>query len=152
MFIISHSNCVILLNCIYNSNNYIKYFCFFECVDNIENIIESVNNHANYNICSPGTESVGVLVIQYYKYDSIGNYKWNSKTLVLSDFQAVIMDFENSTASNTILYVVADIAKFITSLIDCGNSGFGVSYVHVKLAKLKSHKIQILIIWINSNN
>lgn len=38
------------LNSADNSNNYIKYFCFFECVVNIENTVESVNNYANYNI------------------------------------------------------------------------------------------------------
>jgi len=61
--------------------NFIRYYCIFDCNDNIINIINNEKIISNYKICNYGNEPIGILIMNYYKEGSIGDYEWNKENL-----------------------------------------------------------------------
>lgn len=45
--------------------------------DNISNILNYEKNISNYKLCHYGNNLIGILVMEYYKLNSIYDYKWS---------------------------------------------------------------------------
>jgi hypothetical protein len=59
-----------------NMQNFISYYYWFTCNDNIVNIINNERMIKKYKLCNYGSDPIGILVMNYYKIGSIGEYEW----------------------------------------------------------------------------
>jgi hypothetical protein len=51
--------------------NFIKFYCYFTCLNNLDNIKEKTS------ICSTSGTQQGIIVMPYYKLGQIDKYNWN---------------------------------------------------------------------------
>jgi serine/threonine protein kinase len=66
-----------------NYSNFIRYYCKFNCFDNIRKIIKNEDMITTYYLCKNGNEEIGILAMNYYNLGSIGSFKWNSDNLYI---------------------------------------------------------------------
>jgi serine/threonine protein kinase len=59
----------------HNVPNFIKFICAFTCEDDIENIKTRDFTIHNY-ICKNKGDSLGVIIMPYYHFGSLNNYRW----------------------------------------------------------------------------
>lgn len=90
--------------------NFIRFFCFFECNDNIQNIIKHNNNNiSDYKICNFGPDSIGILVMKYYPIGSFENFPWNYNNFhILKNVVKQVL-FANIFAFNKFGFVHGDL-------------------------------------------
>lgn len=50
--------------------NFIKFFCYFKCLNNLDNI------EKNKSICSKTGDEQGIIIMPYYELGQIDKYKW----------------------------------------------------------------------------
>lgn len=83
-------------------SNFVKYYCSITCNDDIVNIIKNENMIREYKLCNYGNNPVGILIMNYYEYGSIGSYDWNLenfnilKNVLKQTFFAIIYAYENN--------------------------------------------------------
>jgi hypothetical protein len=68
---------------LFNLPNFIRFFCLIEYNDDIKNIINQKGNIINYKMSYYKEEKVGILVMKYYKLNSLDNYEWNQENFII---------------------------------------------------------------------
>jgi hypothetical protein len=68
--------------------NFMKYYCFFSCPEDLNALLKKDVRSNNTHICKESGDALGVLMMPYYGIGSVLNYKWTMQTLPL--FKSVL--------------------------------------------------------------
>ena len=92
-----------------NLPNFIKYFCVFECNDDIKNIINNKETISQYKMCYYGANPVGILVMKHYILGFVENYTWNQNNLEILKNVMMQVIFAIIYAYETIGFIHGDL-------------------------------------------
>ena len=92
-----------------NLPNFIKYFCVFECNDDIKNIINNKETISQYKMCYYGANPVGILVMKHHILGSVENYAWDQNNLEILKNVIMQVIFAIIYAYETIGFIHGDL-------------------------------------------